>query len=96
MTSNYFFTFGSESVFCNLYIEVEIDAYNEQKWSKGHWTRRNATRMIARDIVYRILGSKWAFCYEAKQFAGQAEEHNLKRLCKIVDNWPATSYTEVG
>ena len=92
MTDSYFFTFSLDSTFHSLYVEIEIEALDGQKWV--NWSRKDATRQIARDLIRRHFGTRWVFCYSAEQFAHHVEERPYKRLCKIIDNWPERSYTE--
>lgn len=69
MANEYFFTFGANHV-DNEGISlgqryVKIEAESE---------------LEAREIMFRARGEKWAFVYDATDFAGQEERYGLHEI----------------
>lgn len=69
MANEYFFTFGSNHV-DNEGVSlgqrfVKIEAEDES---------------VAREIMWRSRGEKWAFCYNAAEFVGQPEAYGLTEI----------------
>ena len=69
MANEYFFTFGSnhaDSEGLSLGQRfVKIEAESE---------------VMAREIMWRARGEKWAFCYTSEGFAGQPEQYGLTEI----------------
>lgn len=85
----YFFTFGGGSPFRSLYVEVEIR--NRQLGPEQPKNDYEA----AHEAMASVFGMKWANAYTLKGFKDQPEKFGLKRLAKIIVNWPKHTTAEI-